>query len=162
MANNNPFINGTPAPVPAPSAGPMMPTSAGSPDSFEVDLTNIQSQFTVPDGAYRAKCVEVEQSVSKGGNPMFVWTFEIVEGPHTGFQTKVFTAITPAAIWKVAETVQALGVGQSGSVCKFRRSDVINKECGILMEQGEYNGQTRSSVTRTMSLQELAEVRNAN
>lgn len=157
MQNNNPFMPGS---MNEPTNAMPMPGGAASgPDSFEVDLTDVQSGFTIPDGNYKVKCIEIEQSVSKGGNPMFVWTFEVSEGAHIGFQSKVFTAITPAAMWKVAETVQALGVGQTGSVVKFKRSDVINKECGALIEKTEYNGQERSQISRVMSLKELAESR---
>lgn len=161
MQNNNPFMTGnrsatTPQAGGTPMPGAPMNTSA---DSFEVDLTEVKDNFKIPDGNYKVRCIEIEQSVSKGGNPMFVWTFEVSEGEHAGFQSKVFTAITPAAMWKVAETVQALGVGQTGSVVKFKRTDVINKECGALIEQSEYNGNTRSQISRVMSLKELAESR---
>ena len=162
MTNNNPFMpgagtqmnNANTTPMPgAPSAGSMA-------DNFEIDLTGVQTNsFVIPDGNYKVRCTDIEQSVSKGGNPMFVWTFEVSEGDHVGFQSKVFTAITPAAMWKVAETVQALGVGQTGSVVKFKRTDVINKECGALIEATEYNGNTRSQISRVMSLKELAESR---
>lgn len=161
MQNNNPFIPGNSMNMPTPNSTPMPggPATGSTIDSFEVDLTDVQDNFKIPDGNYKVKCIDIEQSVSKGGNPMFVWTFEISEGEHKGFQSKVFTAITPAAMWKVAETVQALGVGQTGSVVKFKRTDVINKECGALIEQTEYNGQTRSQISRVMSLKELAESR---
>lgn len=157
MANNNPFMRGPGTAAPAPAA-PMPGASVpmGS-DNFEVDLSEVQSGFTIPDGIYKVKCVEIEQTVSKGGNPMFAWTFEVSSGDHTGFQSKVFTALTPAAMWKVAETVEALGVGQTGQVVKFKRSDVINKECGAMFEQNEYNGQTRSQISRVMTLKEMAE-----
>lgn len=158
MANNNPFM---PTPGAAPTRAPAahMPGASvpmGS-DNFEVDLSEVQSGFVIPDGIYRVKCIEIEQTVSKGGNPMFAWTFEVCAGDHSGFQSKVFTALTPAAMWKVAETVEALGVGQTGQVVKFKRSDVINKECGALFEQSEYNGQTRSQISRVMTLKEMAE-----
>lgn len=160
--SNNPFLpnTGAPAsaPTPAPTAGPL-PNGSVASDNFEVDLTNVQDNFSIPDGNYKAKCIDVEQSVSSSGNPMFVWTFEVCEGDHAGFTGKVFTAITPAAMWKVAETVIALGVGQSGSVVKFKRTDVINRECGVLIEKTEYNGQERSQISKVMSLKELAESR---
>lgn len=155
--SNNPFMNMPTGNAPTPMPGAPM-QSAGN-DSFEVDLTNVQDGFTIPNGTYKVKCIEVEQQVSKGGNPMFVWTFEVSEGEHAGFQSKVFTAITPAAMWKVAETVQALGVGQTGSVVKFKRTDVINKECGALIEDTEYDGKVRSQISRVISLAELAESR---
>lgn len=162
---NNPFMpsaapqmSGASATT-GPKNGPApMPGQATSADSFEVDLTDVEvNSYTIPDGNYKVMCVEIEQSVSKGGNPMFVWTFEVSEGQYTGFQLKVFTAITPAAMWKVAETVIALGVGQTGKMVKFKRSDVINKECGAVVEKTEYNGKTNSQIQRLMSLKELAE-----
>lgn len=161
MANNNPFMRGPGAAAPTANPTPMPGSSVpmGS-DNFEVDMSDVQSGFTIPDGIYRVKCIGIEQTVSKGGNPMFVWTFEVSAGDRTGFQSKVFTALTPAAMWKVAETVEALGVGQSGQVVKFKRSDVINKECGALIEQNEYNGQIRSSISRVMTLKEMAEALN--
>ena len=146
-SNNNPFVNG-----PAPTAQGSAPAT----DSFEVDLTEVESQGLIPAGSYRAKCVNVEQSVSKGGNPMFVWDFELLEGGGKGRVLKVFTAITPAAMWKVAETVIALGVGQTGEVVKFKRSDVIGKECGVTVEDTEYNGNVRSQIQNVVSLKDLA------
>ena len=158
MANNNPFMPGMAPqmsnPTPTPMPGSSVPMGS---DNFEVDLSEVQSGFTVPDGIYKVRCSEIEQTVSKGGNPMFAWTFDIVAGPHAGFQSKVFTALTPAAMWKVAETVEALGVGQTGQVVKFKRSDVINKECGAIFETSEYNGQTRSQISRLMSIKEMNE-----
>lgn len=159
---NNPFMPTPGAAAPAPTNTPM-PGKAHTPagaDSFEVDLTEVQNNFVIPDGNYRLKCIEIEQQVSKGGNPMFVWTLEVSAGQYTGFQGKVFTAITPAAMWKVAETVKAFGVGQEGQVVKFKRSDVIGKECGGYIEKTEYNGQERSQIQRVFTLQELAEAQN--
>ena len=158
MSTNNPFLPNSGAPNAAPGM-PMPGVAGGVSDNFEVDLTDVQDNFNIPDGNYKVKCMDVEQNVSKGGNPMFVWTFQINEGEHAGFESKVFTAITPAAMWKVAETVEALGVGQTGSVVKFKRTDVVGKECGAIFEQTEYNGQTRSQISKVISLKELAESR---
>ena len=159
---NNPFMpqrGQAPVPTAAPTPMPGSSVPAGV-DNFEVDLSEVKSGFVIPDGVYRVKCIEIEQTVSRGGNPMFAWTFEISAGEQAGFQSKVFTALTPAAMWKVAETVEALGVGQTGQVVKFKRSDVIGKECGAAFEQSEYNGQIRSSITRVMTLKEMAATQN--
>lgn len=153
---SNPFMPGT---TPQTNTTPMPGASTGGADNFEVDLSDVQNNFVIPDGNYRVRCTNVDQTVSKGGNPMFVWDFQVVEGEHTGFESKVFTAITPAAMWKVAETVEALGVGQTGSVVKFKRTDVVGKECGALIEVTEYNGNERSQISKVMTLKELAESR---
>lgn len=153
MANNNPFM--TSAAASAPMPGPGGAAAQASSDEFAVDLTEVGSSGLMPEGTYRVRCANVEQSVSKGGNPTFVWDFEVVGGDHDGRILKVFTAITPAAMWKVAETVVALGIGQTGSVVKFKRSDVIGKECGAVVEDTEYNGNKRSQISRVIPLSEM-------
>lgn len=162
---NNPFMNNTAAPTPVPNAGAPMPGQSANNMNmgFEVDLTNVQdSSFAIPDGTYKAKCIDITQDVSKSGNPMFIWEFEIVEGDYKGRTFKSWTAVTPAAMWKIAETVQALGVGQTGQVVKFKKGDVINKLCGIVMEQDEYNGKPASKIVRVISLEEMESVTNTN
>ena len=160
---SNPFINQngrTPTPQ---NTAPTMPgTAPATNDAFEVDLTSVQkSSYAIPDGIYAAKCIDVTQDVSKSGNPMFVWEFELVGGDYNGRTFKSWTAITPAAMWKVAETVQALGVGQTGRVVKFKRSDVIGKACGLVIEKDEYNGKENSKISNVISVQEMQE-RTAN
>lgn len=156
MPGQTPVTNAATTNMPTPGAAPMPGGAATNiNDAFEVDLTDVQDGYTIPDGNYRAKCIDVTQDVSKGGNPMFVWEFELVGGDFAGRTFKSWTAITPAAMWKVAETVQALGVGQTGQVVKFKRGDVINKECGLAIEQDEYNGKMSSKISRVMSLEEL-------
>ena len=163
MAKANPFLPGqeqTAFPkAAAPAAAMPGNAAASSADSFEVDLTNTSGGYNVPDGTYKVRCVEVEQSVSQSGNPMFIWTFTIVEGDQAGKDFKLWTALTPAAMWKVGEVVQALGIGQTGQVVKFKRSDVLNRECGAVIEMQEYNGNERSSISKVISLSDLAAAR---
>lgn len=155
--SNNPFI---PTATPANSSPvPNSPTSNVN-DTFEVDLSGVSDGYAIPDGMYPARCIDVQQTVSKGGNPMFVWDFEVSSGDFQGRTFKLWTAITPAAMWKVAETVIALGVGQAGETVKFSRGDVLNKPCGIVMEADEYNGKPTSRITRVVSVSEMQESTN--
>jgi hypothetical protein len=153
-ATMNPFMN-TPEATPSASM-PMPGTSANVNEAFEVDLSTVEeASYAIPDGNYKAKCIDVTQEVSKSGNPMFVWQFELVEGQYAGRQFKSWTAITPAAMWKVAEIVTSLGVGQQGQVVKFKRGDVIGKLCGLTMEQDEYNGKMTSKVAKVIPVGEV-------
>lgn len=151
--SNNPFMPNTTAPMPGATAAPAAQNAQTTPLNFEVDLTDVSG--TIPEGAYAATCTDIDQQVSKGGNPMFVWTFQIAAGPHKGKEFKSFTALTPAAMWKVAETVEALGVGQVGGVVKFTRSDVIGKACGIVIEDDDYNGRKQSRIASVIPYSEV-------
>lgn len=155
--NPTPVTPGTPAPGGAPAPAPTMPGASNN-DSFEIDLTQAGG---VPDGVYKMRCIDIEQSVSSSGNPMFVWSFVIIEGDYQGTNFKYYTAMTPAAMWKVAEAVQALGVGKSGEVVKFKKSDVLNKDCGAVVESQEYKEQKRPSINKLVSLTEYAELKKA-
>lgn len=157
--NPNPFLQGGTKPttkaqsvtpntiIPPTNTAPLPGGQAD--DLFEIDLQEVQSNFIIPNDVYPVRCIEVEQSVSKAGNPMYVWTFTIINGEYAGRDFKSYTAVTPAAMWKVAETVIALGVGQVGQVVTFRRSEVINRECFALIEEQEDNQKNmRSQISK--------------
>lgn len=154
MQNNNPFIpnSGSRPNVPANNGGMPHPGPSGSRNSgdmFEIDLSRVDSGLTIPDGEYTLQCIEVEQGVSKADNPQYIWTFVIVDHPEfEGREFKVFTALTPAAMWKVAETVEALGIGSTGQTVRFGRKDVIGKKCVGDIEKQTYNNTERSQISR--------------
>lgn len=142
-------VMGQPVPAPRAAAMPMQP--AQPQDQFEVDLTNVTNGNNIPSGNYRVRCIDVTQETSKQGNPMFAWTFVIVDGAYAGKEFKYFTAMTPAAIWKVSEVVTALGIGAAGQVVRFSRAQVVNRECVAEIEDDDYNGQTRSVIKSVMT-----------
>ena len=131
--------------------------SSANLDVFEVDLSDVENAYVIPDSLYLLKCIDVDQGVSQSGNPQYIWTFTIVEGEYAGREFKLWTALTPAAMWKVAEVVVALGIGETGKAIKFRKSDVIGKTCVGVIEESEYKGQVRSSISRVMTLKAAQE-----
>ena len=117
-------------------------------DDFSVDGLDEVSSFYVPPNKYRAKVIELTKEVSKQGNPMWVWTFAIVHGDQSGKELKVWTALTAAALWKLVEVLDALKLGHVDGKAKFKKNDVINKECYIVVEDSEYNGRKTSTISQ--------------
>lgn len=69
-----------------------------------------QSREAIPEGTYECRLIEVKVTTAKkSGNPMWVWTLEIVEEPHRGRRLWVNTVLTEAAMWKVGEMFSAFG-----------------------------------------------------
>jgi len=125
---------------------------------FVVDLTeqepakkpqsNDPKRFCIPDGDYVVSVVDVNKETSKAGNPMFVWDMEVAEGDHQGHSMRVFTALTPAALWKLSETVEALGLGEAGQSVKFSKEKALGRRCVAAVLAEEYNEKWNSKIDR--------------
>jgi len=134
-------------PFGAPSVDELDVTS----DEFSLDMTDERTiTGLIPPGDYIAKLIDCGKDTSKAGNEMWVWTFVIVKGDHAGTEMKYFTALTPAAMWKAVEVLEALGLGEMGKIAKFKRGDAINRLCAIKVEDQTYNDRPRSSIKNVM------------
>lgn len=133
---------------------PGMPTPFGAPndDEFSVNLSEAPTGggYLIPDDDYPAVLVDLRKGFSKNGNPQWIWTFTIMSGDHAGKEFPLFTAIIPSALWKVAETVEALGLGKGGTVSKFAKSEALSRRCIISIRKDTYNGQERSSIAKVL------------
>jgi len=139
-----------------PDSIPSMPNLFGAPkdndDEFSVDLSEAPTGggYLIPDGDYPAILVDLRKGFSKSGNPQWVWTFAIMSGEHAGKEFSLFTALTPSALWKVAETIEALGLGKGGTVSKFTKNEALSRRCIISIQKETYNGQERSSIAKVL------------
>jgi len=115
---------------------------------FEVDLSEQTDGMILPEGEYLGKVIDIEKTTSKAGNPMWVWTFTIVDGKYSGMEFKLFTALTPAALWKLSETLMALGIGGPGEKVKFEPKEVLNTLAILHLVEDEYNGKKRNSLDK--------------
>lgn len=120
-------------------------------DEFEIDLTKVENKgFTIVDrGRYVAQVVEFIKGVSAAGNKQFIWTFRIMQGDFKGVELRYWTALTPNALWKIAETLESLGIKASGSIIKFTRSDIIKKQCIIEVEEDIYENREQNKIVKT-------------
>ena len=127
---------------------------------WEVDLSEVEAskkkkpanddpkRFCIPDGEYAVRVTNVNKEESKKGNPMFVWDFEVCDGEHTGHSGRVYTALTPAALWKLSETVEALGLGENGQAVKFSKQKALGRRAMAQFEAEEYNEKWNSKIQK--------------
>lgn len=114
-------------------------------DEFEVDLDREEDELPKA-GQYVLRLVDVQKDVSKAGNPMWVFDWDIVgdaagDTTFAGERYKSFCALTSAALWKLEETLLAIGAIESpGQKAKFKRADVIDTLVLGHLVEGEYNG----------------------
>lgn len=137
------------------------PFDANNDPEFEADLTDVKSNFNVESDKWEAYISDVIRTSSKANNPMFEWTWTLtgrrmkdnlasVSADDAGKTFKNFTALTPNALWKVAETTEAVGLGATGSVAKFKKSDAVGLMAILDIGDQEYEGKTRSSINTVL------------
>lgn len=126
----------------------------GDDDNFVIDgdlTSNIPAE-----AEYYAKLIDISKDVAKSsGNDMFVWCFQILSAVNDGdtkydtWEGKVYTALSDAAMWKVNETLQAMGLGQVKDgriVANFSKAEAINRRCVIEIVHEEYRGQPTAKI----------------
>ena len=121
----------------------------GTPESpkFSMDFSNVDLSNTIPEGAYEAILIDVSKGTSKSGNDMWTWVFALSKGQYSGKEFKVFTAITPAALWKLAETLKAFDFDVK-SMVEFQKEEIIGRQVVVNILTETYNGQDRSSIKK--------------
>ncbi len=124
------------------------PTAVDSGRRIRVDYSSYyeeQAKKTPDPGVYAGKITDVQQTVSKAGNPMLVWSAVITDKRYAGTPFKLRTVLTPSALWKLEESQKALGlVDENGKpLDDWDLDDVIGAEIGLKIVQGEYQGESR-------------------
>src|SRR5512147_3287762 len=103
----------------------------------------------LPEGnQYIGKCTNVVKGIAKSsGNPKYTFSFVIVKGPYAGRDFDLDCAVTEAAMWKLGETLRALGVsGQSGEKVKWSRAACVGVMVLLDIYTDTYQGRKRSKI----------------
>jgi hypothetical protein len=114
-------------------------------DLSEVETTKKKSsysqdpkRFCIPDGEYAVKVNDVNKEKSSSGNPMFTWDLEVCEGPHVGTKVRMWTVMTPQALWSFSEAVDAFGLGEPGQVAKFSKAKALGRRATANLKAEEW------------------------
>lgn len=117
---------------------------------FDADLGEASSNL-IAAGAHEVQLIGVEKSVSKtSGNPMWTFAFAVfgAKDGDSGKESKVFCSMTPAALWKLEETVVALGLGKPGEKVSFKKQEAIGRAAMAEVVHGDYNGRPQARIER--------------
>jgi hypothetical protein len=126
-----------------------------------IDFTGVEDRAyatrRIPAATYRAKAVKVRESESEAGNEMWTFTLEISNGKQRGIKLPFRTVLTEASLWKLRNFMTALGVKVPSKRVAVDPEKLIGRECGIVVEDDEYENRIRSIVFDTIPLSEMPE-----
>ena len=115
-------------------------------DVFSVEIPEGDGDFLIDEDEVIGRVVGLEKATSEANNPMWVWSFAVNEGKNSGKELRSYTALTPAAMWKLREMLEALGLGEGGKVSSFSKKDAIGRLCVLHLEPDTYKGVKRSTI----------------
>lgn len=89
---------------------PNAAVTAGEDDDLDFGaIPDNKDRFIHPDGDYEFVCLGFERDISGNGNKQLIWDFR---GPEElrNLTFKVWTVLTPNALWKLQEVTSAMGI----------------------------------------------------
>lgn len=125
-------------------------------DEEQAALDGSDDKFGMDEGQYRARVVDLSQGVSKSGNNMWIWTWAIVAGKYDGRELKLWTALTPRAMFKLREVLEAIGVFKAGEKVRIVPSQIVGKEAVIGVVVEEYNGRDSPKIEKVLACDDQA------
>ena len=121
-------------------------------ETFETLIPEGAESGKIPAGdKYIGKIIGLRKETSSNDNPMWVWDFEIVEGDFAGMTFTQWTTLTNNSLWKLADTLTALGVDwEPGEPINFKRSEVLGTLCRLVIRDDKYQGRETSKLDRLL------------
>lgn len=104
--------------------------------------------FHIQSGDYLMKCLSVEESVSKSSsNEMLVFKFEGLEKTAKGRGFKLHCTLTENSLWKLKQTLRALGLEVPDKPSDFDPAEVEGVEVIGTVTDNEYEGKINSRLS---------------
>lgn len=118
--------------------------------SLNLDFSSVTSRDPLPEGVYDVTISKVEQTISKSsGNPMLKVEFDVQDPEYTGRKLWSNYVLTEAAMWKVKELFDSLGLDTS-SMVDMDTDELIGLSCKAKVAQREYEGNIQNEIKKTM------------
>lgn len=100
----------------------------------------------IPEGDYRMKVESVKKAVSKSDNDMLAWQFIGLEGKAKNKRFYLYTTLTEESLWKLGQTLEALGQDIPDDEMDIDLDELIDLECiGTVIDE-EYQDKPRSKL----------------
>lgn len=114
----------------------------------------------VPPGDYAVKCVKAEiTKSSEKETPGIAVIYRITEGKNKGTQVRDNLWLTPKSLWRVRQTLEAMGLQVPSKRVKVEPSKLVGKACAITVDDEEYEGKLYSRVVDTFLISEFESIR---
>lgn len=114
---------------------------------MDLDFTGVESFSYIPVGVHTVKVKDAEFTKAQTGSQQLAITFEDANGATR----KMWCSCVPAALWKMKQVLEALGLTGLDGRIRLNTKTLIGRTCQITVED-DANDATRQIVTRVSKL----------
>lgn len=110
----------------------------------------------LPEGEYTAVVKDAEDHESESGNTGWVFTLAITNGRGRGAKYPYYCMVNKKnQLWKLRNLLTAAGLNVPKKLVNVDPNKAVGKKVGIVLEDDEYEGRTRSAIQDVIPLSEL-------
>ena len=114
---------------------------------MDLDFTGVESFSLIPVGSHAVKVIEAEFTKASTGSTQLMLNFEDVNGATR----KMWCSCVPAALWKVKQVLEALGMNGLDGVVRVNTKTLIGRACQVTVEN-DPNDESRQVISRVSKI----------
>lgn len=115
-------------------------------EAFVVDFSGVNNggnkKYYIEPGTYKATVISVEKDIKPDKEyPFLIWKFNV-----EGVELSNYTTLNPKGLFKLYDTLTALGMDVPKSSVSVNPKNFIGKSCVVSVIDEEYNGKIYSKI----------------
>lgn len=114
---------------------------------MDLDFTGVESFSLIPVGSHAVKVIGAEFTKASTGSTQLMFNFEDANGATR----KMWCSCVPAALWKLKQVLEALGMVGLDKVVRVNTKTLIGKSCQITVDN-DPNDESKQIVSRVSKL----------
>jgi hypothetical protein len=124
-----------------------------------IDMTNVKDAPNVnpkrkPEGDYKLKVIKVEDHKSSAGNDGWMFTLQLAMDSRATYA--YYCGFDDKQAWKIRNLCVAAGLAVPKKKVMVDPNRLLNKEIGGTLEDDEYEGKVKSTVSAVFPVSELS------
>ena len=119
---------------------------------LNLDFTGVEASKLLKPGTYLATVDEVTVETSDNSGEDYLKFVMKTESGATLFHN---TSLQPQALWKLRNTLEAMGLEVPNSAMDLDLEELVGQELGVIVENETYQGKTKSRIVDVISVDEV-------
>ena len=119
----------------------------GSKSEISVDLSEVTTNKTLPEGNYHVTLQDATVEKSRNGSDYIKMEFEVSEGKHSGSKLYHNCSLQPQALFNLRNVLEALGMSIPNKAFDLNLKELIGLDCEVIVAHEKYEGKNKAVIT---------------